>query len=111
MRVDAGQSFGRGSRVCIGKLMSCGHTRCKLPQNRINEWGSGAFSGSFYQLDAFVDCRALRNAIQPAKLVETEAQRDENLQVKLGQRLRGSMSDLIIQQGTPSENAHHQFGS
>jgi hypothetical protein len=56
----------------------------ELAQDGVHEGRGGAFAGAFYEFDTFVEGGALRDAIEPAELIESEAQSDENFDVKFG---------------------------
>jgi hypothetical protein len=79
MREGVGEGLGRVRGFVIGSdLRSSG----KFPQDCIYEGSGGAFAGALHEFDAFVESRALRDAIEPEELIEGEAQGDENFDVE-----------------------------
>jgi len=64
--------------------MVCAWRGGELTQHGIHEGSGGTFAGTLHQFDAFVEGGALRDAIEPAELVQSKTQSDENFNVKLG---------------------------
>ncbi len=109
MREGAGQSFG-GREFVLRRVLLVLRRDGEFAQDSIDERSGGALAGAFHQFDAFVESGALRNAIEPAELIEGEAQGDENFEFEFGKGLRGGGGDFVVQARTPAENAHDEFG-
>jgi hypothetical protein len=80
MRQGAGESLR--SLKMVGTCRECG----EFAQHGIYEWRGGALARTFHQFDTLMQGRTRWDAIEPAELIESQAERDENFQVKFRQR-------------------------
>src|SRR5271157_4292662 len=114
MRKRAGESLSRIAFVAgqdfAGQELTIPRRGRKLAQHGIHEGRSRTLAGALHYFDTLMQGSALRDAIEPAHLIESQAQRDENLEVESGYGLRGGAGDLVVEARTPAEDSHHEFG-
>ena len=89
------EGFCRSIADCgLRGVVDVGDVRVELPQDRIDEGCSRTLAGALDELYAFIDGGTGGNAAEPTQLVNREAERGENLEVKFGEwlgRARGNL--------------------
>ena len=54
----------------------------EFAEDGVDERGGGSFAGAFHQFDAFVKGGAMRDAVEIAELIESEAQGDQDFRIE-----------------------------
>jgi hypothetical protein len=110
MRMQDGDSFvGRDVRrhKLFGEVFCLGGSAAK---HSVHESGSGRFSRAFNKLDGLVHRGARGNALEEAKLIEAEAQRERNRKIELCDRFLQQPFKQQIEQAAPAEHAERELG-
>ena len=101
----------KGSAATGGHFAEHRNWVAQLAQDGVDERRSGALAGAFHEFNTFVEGGALRNAIEPAELVDERGEgRSRISRSSFGEWLRGGAGDFVVEERTPAEHAHDEFG-